>query len=269
MATSNPRVEYSKDQHDKQADRYGDFEQAPHGIFEHQLHDSALGDCTGITVLDLGGGQGLRARQVVDHGAIAVDVVDLSPEMMRVGQKIEEALGRGDKVLRWFEADVSKPDELARLPLRFKEEGYDMVMANWLFDHAGNMEKLDGMFRSVVAYLKPGGRFIGTRAFNTPRAPAATSGKYGFIYKDFEDIPGGMAYRYILHVDPPVQYDTASMEATYNPAKVDELHAKYGLEDTQIEPYENSSLVRSDPDYWRLFLDQPSMAIVKARKKLN
>lgn len=29
-----------------------------------------------MNVLDLGGGNGLRARQAVDHGAIAVDVVD-------------------------------------------------------------------------------------------------------------------------------------------------------------------------------------------------
>ncbi|ROV95972.1 hypothetical protein VMCG_07973 [Cytospora schulzeri] len=269
MATTKPRSGYSKDQHEAQASSYGRFEPTPFGILEHQLHESALGDCTDLTVLDLGGGQGLRARQAVDHGAKAVDVVDLSPEMMHMGQKIEESLGRGNKVLRWFEADVSKPEELARVPLRFKEEGYDMVMSNWLFDHAGDMAMLDGMLRSIVAYLKPGGRFIGTRAFNTPRAPAMTSSKYGATFKDFEEIPGGLAYRYVLHMDPPVQYDAASMEATYNPAKMDELHAKYGLEDTQIEPYGNASWIRSDPDYWKLFLDQPSIAIVKARKKLH
>lgn len=76
MATSAPRAEYSKDQHAKQAGRYGQYEHTPNGVLEHQLHDSALGDCAGITVLDLGGGQGLRARQAIDHGAIAVDVVD-------------------------------------------------------------------------------------------------------------------------------------------------------------------------------------------------
>ncbi|KAK7742381.1 hypothetical protein SLS53_004526 [Cytospora paraplurivora] len=269
MTTSAPRAEYSKDQHATQAGGYRQYEHTPNGILEHQIYDSALGDCTGITVLDLGGGQGLRARQVIDHGAIAVDVVDLSPEMMHEGQNIEESLGRGDDVLRWFEADVSKPDELACIPLRFKEEGYDMVMANWLFDHAGNMEMLDGMFRSATQYLKPGGRFIGTRVMNTPQAPGATSGKYGCSYKDFEKIPGGLAYRYVIHIDPPVQYDASSMEATYNPAKVDELHAKYGLEGTRIELPENASWIGSDPEYWKLFLDQPYMAIVTARKGMD
>lgn len=76
MATTISRVDYNKDQHDAQADGYGKYGRSLVSLLEHQLHDSALGDCTGFTVLDLGGGQGLRARQVIDHGARAVDVVD-------------------------------------------------------------------------------------------------------------------------------------------------------------------------------------------------
>ena len=102
--------------------------------------------------------------------------------MMQAGQKIEKSLGRGEEVIHWIEGDASKPESLARLPLRFKEEGYDMVTANWLFDHAGSMDTLDGMFRSVVAYLKPGGRFVGTRVIHGHASPAATTGKYGYIY---------------------------------------------------------------------------------------
>lgn len=192
----------------------------------------------------------------------------VSPEMMDVGKQIEDSLGRGDKVLQYFEADVSRPDELARLPLRFKEEGYDLVMANWLLDHASNAEVLDGMLRSITAYLKPGGYFIGTRVFNNPRAASAVSGKHGVTFRDFEEVPGGLSYRYVVHIDPPVQFDAGSMEVTYDPAKMHDLHAGYGLVNTEIEPYENASWIRSDPDYWKLFLEEPHMAIVKARKKL-
>lgn len=76
MATTAARVGYSKEQHAHQTDGYGQYINTPFATLEHQLHAAALGDCTGITVLDLGGGQGLRARQVVDKGADAVDVVD-------------------------------------------------------------------------------------------------------------------------------------------------------------------------------------------------
>jgi hypothetical protein len=187
--------------------------------------------------------------------------------MMQAGEKIEASLGRSGDVIHWIEGDASKPESLATLPLRFKDQGYDMVMANWLFDHAGDMATLDGMFRSVVGYLKPGGRFVGTRVIHGHNSPAATTGKYGYIYKDFEEIPNGMAYRYTLYVDPPVSYDGASMEVTYNPALIADFHAKYGLVDTELVPSESASCIREDPEYWGLFIDTPSMAVVTARKK--
>lgn len=76
MADSTSRLGYSQDEYDNQMQGYRQYDNIPWGILEHALQESALGDCTGITVLDLGGGQGHRARQAIDHGAIAVDVVD-------------------------------------------------------------------------------------------------------------------------------------------------------------------------------------------------
>lgn len=184
-----------------------------------------------------------------------------------MGQKIEENLGRGNKLLQWFEADASRPEDLARLPLRYKEQGYDMVMANWLFDHSGSMEVLDGMMRSCMVYLKPGGRFISTRLYNSICTPATKNGKYGITYKDYVDIPGGAAFRYKVHIDPPIEFAVGTMEVTYDPEKMGKFHEKYGLEDTQVEPFENVSWIKSDPEYWKLFLDQPNFGVVKARKK--
>lgn len=193
--------------------------------------------------------------------------------MMQAGQKIEQSLRRSNELVKWFEADASRPDDLARLPLRYKEEGYDMVMANWLFDHAGSLEVLDGMMRSCVAYLKPGGRFIGTRLLNSATTPASKDGKYGVSYKDQVALPagggggGGVAFRYKVHVDPPVEFEAGSMAVTYDSGKMGAFHEKYGLEDTQIEAFEKASWIRSDPDYWKLFLEEPNFAVVKARKK--
>lgn len=75
-ATDDTRQAYRKDQHDEQAGSYGQYDATPLGLLEHQLQERALGDCEGMTVLDLGGGQGLRARQAIALGAKAVDVVD-------------------------------------------------------------------------------------------------------------------------------------------------------------------------------------------------
>lgn len=76
MPTSTSRLGFSQDHYVSQLDGYRQHENVPWGILEHQLQESALGDCSGMTVLDLGGGQGLRARQAIEHGAVAVDVVD-------------------------------------------------------------------------------------------------------------------------------------------------------------------------------------------------
>lgn len=110
---------------------YNDYTTLPFGILERQLLDSALGDCTGLTVLDLGGGTGLKARQVLDHGAASVDVVDISADMIRTGQAIDAQAGR--EGIRWYEADISQPLDYLGL-----NDGrpYDLVMANWVFDHA-------------------------------------------------------------------------------------------------------------------------------------
>ncbi|KAI1336492.1 hypothetical protein F5Y15DRAFT_418801 [Xylariaceae sp. FL0016] len=91
MASSFDQV---KQDYDANAAQYADYHTSPLGTLEKQLICTALGDCTGSTVLDLGGGAGFHARHALDAGATAVDVVDLSPEMLRRGQAIEDARGR-------------------------------------------------------------------------------------------------------------------------------------------------------------------------------
>ncbi len=80
----------------------------PTSKLEAELILTALGDCTDRTVLDLGGGSGIHARKAVSSGSSVVDVVDISPEMMRIGQDAESNLGREDRI-RWFQADATQP----------------------------------------------------------------------------------------------------------------------------------------------------------------
>ncbi|KAI4865715.1 methyltransferase-like protein [Hypoxylon rubiginosum] len=244
-----------KKEYDSQASTYGDYTATPLGKLETQLIGSALGDCTGATVLDLAGGTGLRARQVLAQGASSVDVVDLSPEMLRVGQETTDP--KAD--VRWFVADVSQP--LDHLPLR----DYDLVMANWVFDHANSVAELEGMWRNVVSRLRSGGRFVGVRS-GDPRSPAVADGaaRYGVTYKGFEDAPDGVKFRYMIHLDPPLEFEASSMEVSYSGSTA--MHEKFGLRHVQTEPYENAEVVQADREFWKAFLDQPSLVVVKARK---
>lgn len=83
-------------EYDTVASLYNDFKELPTFKIEWQLAARGLGDCTGLTVLDLGGGSGLHARQAVDRGATHVDIVDVSPAMLEEGKSTSARLGRPD-----------------------------------------------------------------------------------------------------------------------------------------------------------------------------
>ncbi|KAI2783930.1 S-adenosyl-L-methionine-dependent methyltransferase [Daldinia loculata] len=221
-----------------------EYPMLPHGIMETQLLASALGDCTGHTVLDLGGGTGVRAREVIDLGATSVDVVDLSPDMLSAGRRTAEGAGAkyADNI-GWHEGDVSKP--LSHLPLR---QTYDLVMANWVMDHAASLAELEAMWRNVAAYLAPGGRFVGVRSGD----PTGGTSREAFFF------------RYEVATVPPIDIVASSWEVTYSGST--EMMDKVGLGEVETEPYENAEVVKKDLGFWELFLENPSMAVVKARK---
>ncbi|KAI1336493.1 hypothetical protein F5Y15DRAFT_426954 [Xylariaceae sp. FL0016] len=122
------------------------------------------------------------------------------------------------------------------------------------------------MWRNVVARLRPGGRFVGVRCCD-PRAPATANGegRYGVTYRDFVEVPGGLAYRFEVHSDPPIGFEACSMRTSFSGST--EMHEKFGLEDVRIVPCESAEVVKRDPEYWKLFLDMPSLAVVMARKR--
>ncbi|KAI9863589.1 MAG: hypothetical protein M1813_003612 [Trichoglossum hirsutum] len=255
-----PISEQAKKDYDKSAVTYNDYGSLPSGQLESQLIKIALGDCAGLTILDLGGGTGMHAREAIDLGAAAVDIVDISPGMLQIGQSMEESLGR-ENTTRFFEADVSKP--LSHLPLR--GDGYDVVMANWIFSFADSVGVLEGMFRNVAGYLKPGGLFVGVRDAD-PRSPALETGIYGGTCKWVKDIPGGVKYLCVLHCTPPVEFEGASLEAIYSGST--EMYERFGLVDVEVVAYESAEVVRRDPGFWRLFLERPCLAVVKAVKRM-
>lgn len=251
-----------KTQYNTFAPKYASVEDLPCSKLEAQLVRIALGDCTGLTVLDLGGGSGLHARRAVDAGAL-VDVFDVSPEMMRVGEAIEAQLDRRDRI-RWFEADATRPlaEQVKEGSLR--SEGYDVVMANWVFDHAASIADVRGMWGNVSTSLKSGGKFIGVRA-KSVRAEYMSYGKYGVTFKEVEEIPGGLKYQVGCLTQPPFSFEATSMESTYSLA--DDIPRELGLVDFQVVPPEETDLVKNDSEFWNDYLKDPNFVVVVARKK--
>ncbi|KAI1770397.1 S-adenosyl-L-methionine-dependent methyltransferase [Hypoxylon cercidicola] len=259
MSFSQP--EQARKAYNDVAATYSDYGLLPLGQLESQLIQLALGDCTGLSILDLGGGTGLHARQAVNLGASGVDVVDISGEMLRIGEQENDKLLSPESKgkIRFFEADVSKPFGHLGLP----EGGYDVVMGNWIFSSADNMEVLEGIFRNIVAYLKPGGRFVGVRDAD-PWSPAIKE-KYGATYKWVKRIPGGIRYLCSIHCTPPIEFECACLEVIYSGST--ELHERFGLVDVKAVPYEKARVIQEDPKFWELFLEHPHLVVVHAVKK--
>ncbi|GAB1310065.1 S-adenosyl-L-methionine-dependent methyltransferase, Methyltransferase domain 25 [Madurella fahalii] len=254
-------------QYNEFATKYASLSEVPSSKIEAALIDQALGRPTGLTILDLGGGNGAPARRAVDAGAALVDVVDISSEMLRAGEEIEGKLGRQGRI-RWFEADATRPlaeQITASGSDGLRAEGYDIVMANWLFDHATSVADLEGMWANVVSYLKPGGRFLGIRMLNPYTASTnANSAKYGVTFSNVEAIPGGWKYTVECWTQPPFSFEATSMESSYT--LLDDIPRRLGLVDfATIDPRE-TPVVKSDQQFWEDFVKEPSYSVVLARK---
>jgi SAM-dependent methyltransferase len=250
----------AQEDYDKTAALYDDYNLLPSGRLESELIKIALGDCNGLAILDLGGGTALHAREAIELGATHVDVVDVSSKMLDVGRRyVQDTDPAAAQKTRFFQADVSK--SLSHLPLR---KDYDLVMANWIFSFADSVEVLEGMFRNIVDYLKPGGRFIGVRDAD-PWSPALESRKYGGYCEWVKEIPGGVQYLCVLISTPPIKFAGSSLEVIYSGST--EMYEKFGLTEVSLVPYEKAEVVQKNREFWQLFLDRPSLAVVQAVKK--
>jgi len=259
----------SKTQYETFAPQYGTIENLPCYQLETQLIQSALGDCSGLHILDLGGGSGLHARDALAAGAIKVDVVDISPSMMQIGQSIEASLGRSGRIA-WHVADVSRPLSTQDISTSLLRPGeYDVVMANWVFDHATTLHGLKGMWANVALYLKPSvGRFLGIRVLGKGLRAGYMQkgkGKYGITFEDVEEIENGVRYKVtFVTTGQIVEFEGTSMEDTY--ALLDEVPRELGIVDLEVVQPDEMGVVRADKDFWEEFLKETNFVVVKGRK---
>ena len=243
-----------KDQYDGFASLYDAIEELPQSSMYQELVEAALGDCSGKTVLDLGGGSGLHARKAVDRGAKIVDNVDISPGMLDMGKATESKLGREGRI-RWFVGDMTKP--LDHLPL---ERQYDIVMVNWTFDHAETIDELEMMWQNTADYTKKGGKLISIRMAN-PNAEAGKTGKYGCSFSDVGEIPGGLKYTYTAHVTPPFSCPATTMGESLSFEKSKLMAGRYGFDDFKKVPEVDMQVYKGDPQFWKVHADDPGMKL--------
>ncbi|KAK4500251.1 hypothetical protein PRZ48_008440 [Zasmidium cellare] len=251
MTTSDSAIEAN---YATNAPGYDQFASLPLGTLEQHLFTLCIQNCHNLKILDLGGGTGNRARDAIAAGATDVDVVDISPDMMRLGEEIEKSQGRN--IIKWHHGDASKDLEYLGLG------PYDLVIANGVFDHARNVGELEMMWGNCARYLKAGGVIIANR--NNPKAKAAGSGKYGVKLGGFEEFEGGFSYKYRMLTEPPLEFESMALDAYNTGSK--EVSGKF-FEGFEYVRCEETEVVKRDPEFWREYLEDPILYIFTARKK--
>ena len=257
----------AKHDYDASADRFEGWKATPGGMLESELVKIGVGDVSGLTILDLGGGTGMHGRELLELGASIVDVVDISPKMLEVGRDIAKSQGLHDRI-QFLEADCSKPLP-THLPLRRRppEGHYDLVLAMGPFSHMGNLENMEGLFRNIVDHLKPGGRLLGIREGLPYDVPLASE-KYGISFTKGETIPGvGDKTTVTLLLSQPVELECSPLEIIYSGST--EMFDRFGLLDVQMIPFAETETVRKDPEFWKDFLEKPYYVVFTATKKPN
>ncbi|KAK8020432.1 S-adenosyl-L-methionine-dependent methyltransferase [Apiospora arundinis] len=147
-------------------------------------------------------------------GARRLVGVDISTQMLEVA-KSTTPYGTELHV-----ADCAHPLAQAVPNLARDLGSFDVVLDMWLLNYAPSVAELAGMWANIAAFLKPGGRFVGTMEnHEASTAPRLRSGKYGVTETELNPLPasshGGGSDGFQVHLrfqtDPVVEFDAFRM----------------------------------------------------------
>lgn len=158
------------DEYDRIGEQYQESKQLPFRSFveEHSMF-KLLPALAGCSVVDLACGEGIYARKLMQAGAGRVVGVDISPEMIALGERAEAVAPLG---VRYVVADVAMVEF---------EEPFDIALCSYLFNYARSRSELRMLVESVHRLLRPGGLVVGCNDYpDNPPAHFDRYRQYGF-----------------------------------------------------------------------------------------
>lgn len=105
-------------------------------------------DVRGLTILDVGCGEGYCTRELKGRGAKDIVGLELSTEMLRIAQQQEDELQQG---IRYLAGDVRA--------LPFEAGQFDLVTAVFVFNYLDTAAMLQAL-TEIRRVLKPNGHFV-------------------------------------------------------------------------------------------------------------
>jgi toxoflavin synthase len=165
-----------------------------------------LGPWDGASVLDMACGTGIGLREMKKLGASKLVGVDISSEMLEVAKQT----GGLDMSFQLHHADCSK--DMSHLGL--DKGSFDLVIGMWLLNYPEDNTQMEGMWRNIASFLKPGkGKFVGIVQNQDTVQPESMKEKmdvYGARETNVQELENGQGYRMHIEFDtqPKVEFDT-------------------------------------------------------------
>jgi toxoflavin synthase len=212
-----------------------------------------VGPVDGRSVIDFACGDGYFTRIWQRLGAAAVLGVDLSPQMIDLARRQEEAEPIG---VSYLVADAA---------IEQKFGAFDLATAIFLFNYANDAETLADMVANVAGNLVDGGRLVAV----TPN-PDFVNGRrdtlpYGYLTEALSSNPLGVEVRMSFTGESPFAIEFMQWrKSLYEKTLAD---AGFGDIRWTFFSVSDEGMQRLGEDFWRATLENPKSVILSAVKK--
>ncbi len=206
----------------------------------------------GKSVIDFACGDGFFTREWKRLGAERVVGVDLSPEMIDLARRQEEAQPIG---IEYLIGDVSRKKTIG---------AFDLATAIFLFNYAADVETLARMIENVAGNLAPDGRLVAVVPNPDFVNGRQDTRKYGYIVEELARGPANIRVR-MTFTEPRAfsieftQWEKATYETLLAAAGFGNIcWTKFSVSDEGREAFGAA--------FWQTTLDNPKSVIFSAVK---
>lgn len=237
------------------ADKYVEAKQdAWRWMVEEPSFFKALGDVSGLKIIDLACGSGHYTRKVKAKGAAQMVGVDVSEEQIKIAEAEEARNPLG--------IDYQVADATAEGP----QLGYDLAMSAYLLPYTRTIEELDHFCRGIARHVKPGGRFVTvTTNNNIYHYPRGFLEKYNGKLELEDEASLGASIMFVF----PVKGGECRIENYYIPnTEYQAALERAGFKDVKFGDIvlDESRLGEFEPGFWDTFMQYPVIQVIEATR---
>lgn len=212
-----------------------------------------LPDLAGLSVVDLACGDGIYARKLMRRGAARVVGVDISPEMISLARRAEEAAPLG---VEYVLADVANLD---------LDERFDIAFCSFLFNYATSRVELRALIESVARLVRPEGLVIGCNDY--PENPPAHFGRYrpyGFVKIGAADPDEGSTVTYRFFNPDGTAFELDNYYLPTEAYRDEFATAGFASFDWVMPTVSSDGRAAFPPGFWDSYLEAPPMVSFRA-----